>query len=149
MSIKFNDTQLVLLRAASQRDDRCLVPPQAPKRGQAQRAVAKLVEAGLVKEIRAKAGAPIWRREKETGYTYALKLTAAGAKAIAVDDTEASEGMTERPNDKRTVSVDPKPEPDLEAAAAIDEPNSGIALSSDVSTQRDQDRPGHRFAAAQ
>ncbi len=83
MSIKCNDTQLVLLSAASQRDDHCLVPPAGPKRAQ-QRAVAKLLEAGLVKEIRAKAGGPIWRRDGETGQTYALKLTAAGAKAIAV-----------------------------------------------------------------
>jgi hypothetical protein len=59
MSIKFNDTQLVLLSAASQRDDHCLVPPTGPKRGQAQKAIVKLVEAGVVKEIRAKAGAPI------------------------------------------------------------------------------------------
>ena len=64
MSIKFNDTQLVLLSAASQRDDHCLVPPADPKRSQAQRAVAKFLEAGLVKEIRAKAGAPIWRRDE-------------------------------------------------------------------------------------
>src|SRR5271165_5721276 len=81
MSIKFNDTQLVLLSDASRRDDHCLVPPAGAKRGRAQRAVAKLLEAGLLKEIRAKAGAPIWRRDDETGQTYALKLTAAGAKA--------------------------------------------------------------------
>ena len=37
MSIKFNDTQLVLLSAASQRDDHCLVPPTGPKLGQAQK----------------------------------------------------------------------------------------------------------------
>ena len=96
MSIKCNDTQLVLLSAASQRDDHCLVPPAGPKRGQAQRAVAKLLEAGLVKEIRAKAGAPIWRRDDETGQTYALKLTAAGTKAIAVDETGSFEGEAER-----------------------------------------------------
>jgi hypothetical protein len=51
MSIKFNDTQLVLLSAASQRDDHCLVPPTGPKRSQVQRAAAKLLEAELVKEI--------------------------------------------------------------------------------------------------
>jgi hypothetical protein len=34
MSINFNDTQLVLLSAASQRDDHCLVPPTGPKRSQ-------------------------------------------------------------------------------------------------------------------
>ena len=66
--------ELVLLSAASQRDDHCLVPPAGPNRGQSQRAVAKLLEAGLLKEIRAKAGAPIWRRDDETGQTYALKL---------------------------------------------------------------------------
>ena len=70
MSIKFNDTQLVLLRAASQRDDHCLVPPTC----QAQKAIVKLLEAGIVKEIRAKAGAPIWRRDEEKGRIYALKL---------------------------------------------------------------------------
>ena len=87
MSIKLNDKQLVLLSAASQRDDHCLVPPAGPNRSRAQRALARLLEAGLVKEIRAKAGARIWRRDDDTGQTYALKLTAAGAKAIAVDET--------------------------------------------------------------
>ena len=32
----------------------------------------------------------------ESGQTYALKLTAAGAKAIAVDETTASESMGPR-----------------------------------------------------
>ena len=104
MSIICNDTQLVLLSAASQRDDHCLVPPPGPKRAQAQRAVAKLVEAGLVKEIRAKAGGPIWRRDDETGQTFALKLTAAGAKAIAVDETGPSEGEAD---DARTIRSSP------------------------------------------
>ena len=45
---------------------------------------AKLVKLGLVREIRAKAGMPLWRRDA-AGQTYALKLTAAGLKAIAVD----------------------------------------------------------------
>jgi len=111
MSIKFNDTQLVLLSAASRRDDHCLVPPEGAKRGRAQRAVAKLLEAGLLKEVRAKAGAPIWRRDGETGQAYALKLTAAGAKAIAVDETRPSEGEAERRPDRQIVSIDPKTEP--------------------------------------
>jgi hypothetical protein len=36
--------------------------------------------------VKAKASGPIWRRDEESGASYALKLTAAGAKAIAVDD---------------------------------------------------------------
>jgi hypothetical protein len=46
---------------------------------------AKLVKLGLACEIEAKPGAPIWRRD-EAGQGYALKLTAAGLKAIAIDE---------------------------------------------------------------
>jgi hypothetical protein len=129
MSIKFNHTRLVLLRAASQRDDHCLVPPTGPKRGQAQKAIVKLLEAGIVKEIRARAGAPIWRRDEEKGRTYALKLTAAGVKAIAVDETPPSDGEVERRADHLMVSVDPKPESNSDLAAAIDRPNSSVGSS--------------------
>ena len=128
MSSKLNDTQLVLLSAASQRDDRCLVPPAGPKRGPAERAIAKLLEAGIVKEIRAKAGAPIWRRDEETGQTYALKLTAAGAKAITVDETGPSEGEAERRADHPIVSVELMPEPGSDPAD-IERPDSGVARS--------------------
>src|SRR5271165_4745405 len=127
MTIKFNDTQLVLLSAASQRDDHCLVPPTGPKGGQALKVVAKLLQAGLVKEIRAKAGAPIWRRDDETGQTFALKLTAAGAKAIAVDETGSFEGEAGRRLDHPIISVDPKAKPGSDPAAAIDRPDSGVA----------------------
>src|SRR5271166_414587 len=129
MSSKLNDTQLVLLSAASQRDDHCLVPPASPKRAQSQRAVAKLLEAGLVKEVRAKAGAPIWRRDGETGQAYALKLTAAGAKAIAVDETRPSEGEAERRPDRPIVSIDPKSEPGSDPAAVVEKTNGGVAPS--------------------
>jgi hypothetical protein len=128
MSIKFNDTQLVLLCGASQRDDHCLVPPGGPKRSQAQRAAAKLLEAELVKEIRAKAAAPIWRRDKEKGHTYALKLTAAGVKAIAVDATPPSQGEAERRADHLMVSVDPRPEPGSDPAAFVDRASGRIHL---------------------
>ncbi len=129
MSIKFNGTQLVLLSAASRRDDHCLVQPAGPRRRQARRAVAKLLEVGLVKEIRAKTGAPIWRRDEETGQTYALKLTAAGAKAIATEETRPSEGEAERRSDHSIVAVDFMPELGSDPAAAIDKPNSGVAPS--------------------
>ena len=80
-----------------------------------------------MKEIRAKAGGPIWRRDGETGQTYALKLTAAGAKAIAVDETGPSEGEAERRPDHPIISVDPKAKPGSDPAAAIDRPDSGVA----------------------
>src|SRR5208283_4136344 len=87
MSIKLTNTQLMMLSAAAQRDDRCLVAAPNLKVAAAQKIASKLIGAGLVKEIRAKAGAPVWRRDGEAGLSYALKLTAAGAKAITIDES--------------------------------------------------------------
>ena len=87
MSIKLTDTQLVMLSAAAQRDDRCLVPAPKLKGAAAQKIAGKLMAAGLVKEIKAMAGAPVSRRDDEAGISYGLKLTAAGAKAIAIDES--------------------------------------------------------------
>ena len=89
MSIKLTDTQLVLLGAAAQRKDLCLVAPSTLKGATAQKVASKLISAGFVKEVKAKASDPIWRRDE--GASYALKLTAAGAKAIAVDDAAEPE----------------------------------------------------------
>ena len=91
MSIKLTDTQLIMLSAAARRDDRCLVALQYLKGGAAQKVAAKLTAAGLAKEIKAKAGTPVWRRDEQTAQSYALKLTAAGAKAIVIDETSVSQ----------------------------------------------------------
>jgi hypothetical protein len=63
--------------------------------GAAQKVASKLISAGFAKEVKAKSGDPIWRRDEESGASYALKLTAAGAKAIAVDDAVAPEDAGE------------------------------------------------------
>jgi Protein of unknown function (DUF3489) len=95
MSIKLTDTQLVLLGAAAQRKDLCLVAPPTLRGATAQRVAGKLISAGFVKEMKAKAGDPVWRRDEESGASYALKLTAAGANAIAVDDAAEPEDAGE------------------------------------------------------
>ena len=99
------------------------VPSAAGPRGPS----PKLLEAGLVKEIRAKGDAPIWRRDEETGQTYKLKLTAAGAKAVALDDATRFESKKAGRVDHLIVSVDP--EPGSDPAAAVDRPNSGVTGS--------------------
>jgi hypothetical protein len=91
MSIKLTDTQLVLLGAAAQRKDLCLVAPPTLKGATAQKVASKLISAGFVKEVKAKASDPIWRRDEESGASYALKLTTTGAEAIAVDDAAEPE----------------------------------------------------------
>jgi hypothetical protein len=102
------DTQLVMLSAAAQRNDRCLVAAPNLKGAAAQKIAGKLIVAGLVKEIKAKGGAPVWRRDDEGGVTYALKLTAAGAKAIEIDES-AEPGPVGSEGDLREDVAQPPP----------------------------------------
>ena len=100
MSIKLTDAQLVMLSAAAQRDDRSLTPPEKLKGGAAHKVATKLIlAAGLVKEVKAKAGTPVWRRDEQNGQSYALKLTAAGAKAIAVNPDDDARPCPAKGND--------------------------------------------------
>ena len=89
---KLSDTQLLALSAAAQRDDRSFVPPPKSKGGALKASTAKLIAAGLVREVRAKGTAAIWRTDATTGRTYALKLTAKGQIAVAESDGEAETG---------------------------------------------------------
>ena len=75
MSIKLTDTQLLTLSAAAQRDDRCIAAPPKLKGAAALKFAARLVAAGLVKEVKAKPGSHVWRRDDATGQAYALELT--------------------------------------------------------------------------
>jgi hypothetical protein len=90
MSIKLTETQLMMLSAAAQRNDRYLIAAPNLKGAAAQKIASKLIDAGLVREVRAKAGAPVWRRDDDAGLSYALRLTTAGANAIAIDESSES-----------------------------------------------------------
>ncbi len=140
MSIKFTDTQLVLMSAAAQREDRCLVASPTLKGGAGLKVASKLISTGLVKEVKAKSGDPIWRRDEESAATYALKLTAAGAKAIAVDDAaepedvgEKSDAVTNRDQaatPPQLVAKDARPAEGMERApAGPSAPRSGSKLA--------------------
>ena len=65
MSIKLTDTQLVLLGAAAQRKDLCLVAPPTLNGATARKVASKLISAGFVKEVKAKASDPVWRRDQD------------------------------------------------------------------------------------
>src|SRR5271157_4426269 len=56
---KLTDTQFAMLSEASQRKDRCLIPPKTLKAAGAQKVATKLLKAGLVREIKAKTGAQV------------------------------------------------------------------------------------------
>jgi Protein of unknown function (DUF3489) len=131
MAIKLTATQRVMLSAAAQREDRCIAPPEKLKGAAATKVSAKLIEAGLVGEIKAKPGMPIWRRDEE-GQPFALKLTAAGRKAIAVDNdmqgepsppiARGSRSTTTRAPSSDHVAASP------EGSAAAPRPGSKLAL---------------------
>jgi hypothetical protein len=105
MSIKLTDTQIVMLSAAAQRDDRCLVAPPNLKGGAAQKVAAELIDGGLAKEIKAKPGAPVWRQDEQAGQSFALKLTAAGVRASAIDDRSASDDTRDESGERVQVAA--------------------------------------------
>jgi hypothetical protein len=101
MSVKLADAQLVMLSAAAQREDHCLSAPDKMKGAILAKVNGKLVKLGLAREVRAKAGMPVWRPD-DAGQSYALKLTAAALKAIAVD---------KGPKEPIATSTRPRPQP--------------------------------------
>src|SRR5207247_8939290 len=82
------DTHLVILSAASQRDDRGVELPANIKGEAARKAVAKLVRAGLLEEVRAAGSLPVWRRDDDSG-AMALRITKHGLEAIDLEDEAA------------------------------------------------------------
>jgi hypothetical protein len=94
MTITFSDTQDSLLRAAFDRSARCLVASSEVTGAAFKKVVQKLMALGLVRELRARADMPTWRRDDE-GRTYALKLSAAGLKAIAAGAEEGGDAKDE------------------------------------------------------
>ncbi|KAA2236440.1 DUF3489 domain-containing protein [Salinarimonas soli] len=89
--MKLNDTHLVLLSAASQRDDGLVAPPETVAAASASKAMAALLEADLLAEVPVSAQAPAWR-EDEAGRPVGLRITAAGLGAIALSEGEGHAG---------------------------------------------------------
>jgi hypothetical protein len=81
--------------------------------------------AELVSEIEAKPGSQVWRRDHATGQAYALELTKAGLKAIAVDDMEAVESASEI--SRAAPGKDPKGAVDLGSAVGSAAPPTVVA----------------------
>jgi len=143
MSIKLSDTQLVMLSAAAQRDDHCLTLPEKLKGASARKVATKLIAAGLVEEVKAKAGMPVWRRDEQDGQPYALALTAAGARAIAVNpDDDASEAADE----ERSPPEGDQPTTSAEADGTA--PGASAAESAQAFATPLAPRPGTKLAQA-
>jgi hypothetical protein len=82
---RLTDTQLIILSAASQRDDRGVELPANLKGEAARKVVDKLIRARLLEEVRAGGSLPVWRRDDENR-PMALCITKNGLEAIDVED---------------------------------------------------------------
>jgi hypothetical protein len=95
-SVKLTDTQLVLLSAASQRDDRALERPANLTGAPAGKVVAKLLTEDLIEEIPSRGSLPIWRRDEDGPRS--LRITKKGLLVIQVeDDASGSAEPAEKP----------------------------------------------------
>jgi len=84
--MKLTDTQLVLLSAASQREDRGIELGSTLKGGAAYKVLGKLLTEDLVEEVPARGALPVWRRDEENR-PLALRITKHGLDAIQVDES--------------------------------------------------------------
>ena len=83
---KISEVQRSMLQAAAKREDRLLTSPANARAAAVKSLAGKLIDAGWVKEIKARNGAPVWRKDATSGETYTLKLTAMGLKACNRND---------------------------------------------------------------
>jgi len=129
MAVKLTDTQRALLGAAAQREDHCFSLPEGRRLAAARQAASQLLAAGLAREVRARGEAPVWRREEESGCAFALKLTAAGMKAIAAlaDDREYDAHPEPQDEVETKAEKDARPSRRNETEIAKEQPSASIA----------------------
>jgi hypothetical protein len=103
---RLTDRQLIILSAASQRDDRGVELPTNVKGEAARKIVDNLIRAGLLEEVRGGGSLPVWRRDDETG-PMALRITKNGLESIAAEDeaVAASKETSVRPALAREVEA--------------------------------------------
>jgi hypothetical protein len=97
--IKLSDTQLVILSAACQREGRLVLPlPDRLKGGAAAKVVESLLAKGLVAEVDAERGDPVWRATDD-GHWKTLAATDAAFAALGIEhgagDTEAEAAIVQ------------------------------------------------------
>ena len=105
--MKLTDTQLVLLSAASQREDRGIELAANLKGGAAQKLVRKLLAEGLIEEVGAAGSLPVWRRGEDSR-PRALRITECGLAAIRVEHSGAQPEAQE-PRETQQ-AADPSPD---------------------------------------
>jgi hypothetical protein len=128
---RLNDTQLIILSSASQREDGLVVLPETLKASAAKSAMTKLLGLGFLKEVRVKRGEPAWRTDEEDK-PLGLKITKASSAAIGVADQGPGEDES-APEPKRRRK--PKQQA-LEETTASREPRPGSKQAQIIALMR-------------
>src|SRR5215204_5522639 len=104
---KLNDTQLVILSSASQREDGFAVLPEGVRAASVKAAVIRLTKLGFLKQVRVKRDQPHWSSDEE-GRRIGLKITTAGSAAIGVgDDGKGEEQPAPEPKRRAKKAAEP------------------------------------------
>jgi Protein of unknown function (DUF3489) len=135
------DTQLVILSAASQRDDRGVELSANIKGEAARKAVGKLIRASLLEEVHAAGSLPVWRRDDDSG-PMALRITKSGLEAIDAQGDEAV--AAPKKTSVRPVPARGEVEPPAAKAVAS---RKQISVATQKSPQKKR-RPGKAKAGA-
>src|SRR6187200_1579686 len=114
---KLNDTQLVILSSASQREDGFAVLPEGVRAASVKAAVIRLTKLGFLKQVRVKRDQPHWLTDEE-GRRIGLKITNAGSDAIGVgDDGKGEEQPAPEPKRRGKKAAEPGREAQRETGA--------------------------------
>src|SRR5829696_7584486 len=104
---KLNDTQLVILSSASQREDGFAVLPEGVRAASVNAAVIRLSKLGFLRQVRVKRDQPHWLTDEE-GRRIGLKITTAGLAAIGVgDDGKGEEQPAPEPKRRGKKAAEP------------------------------------------
>ena len=102
--MKLTDTQLIILSAASQREDHGVELSAKLIGGTPRKVVRKLLAENLLEEIPALGSLPVWRSQKDEG-PLALRITDLGLEAIAIKNAApAAEPAGRAPEPRRALA---------------------------------------------
>lgn len=88
---KLTDSQLILLSRAAQHAEGVVEDAGSMNAGAASKVARALIRRKLMREIRAKPGRPIWRRD-DNDRTWSLVITKVGRTVIGVDEEPQQSG---------------------------------------------------------
>ncbi len=121
---KLSDAQLFVLAAACQRPDRNVLPlPERLKGGAAQKIVASLIGQGLIEEVLAAAGEPMWRQAEDSGRT-TLQATAAAFQALGIEPEVCAEDQPAEDSEPVPAAVDEQADTPAQAATGGEQANA-------------------------